>query len=411
LQTNIEYEYKITLTSKNGAELEYKNSQTIVVKTPDRFPLVRTISDPAVMTYNTGQIRLGGPIIAEYGEGIILQTSGKIGSKYRIRLDRKTDGFISEEDVEVLPFGARRPGYFIRSLSAAPEGRIDIVRIPYPQNVPYAVIPEPELKRIRIALYGVRTTSTWITHRDSLQVIDHVNWEQTTPETYTVLIHLNTANIWGYELKKGTGHLAFSIKHPPAVTPDSTDRSLKGLKIAIEAGHGGRNTGAHGLSGLLEKDINLDVALRLDTLCRSAGMGVIQVRPDDRYMTLGEKRRIIEDSNADLALSIHANASGTRYGYLGVSGTSTYYHNPFWSEYAGFVYRRLLELPLDEFGMVGSFNYKVIRISSQPVILVEQAFLSHAEDEEKLASAEFREELAGKIFLGIKDYLHYMLGK
>jgi len=72
------------------------------------------------------------------------------------------------------------------------------------------------------------------------------------------------------------------------------------------------------------------------------------------------------------------------------------------------MYRNLLELPLHEFGTVGSFNYRVIRLASCPAILVEQAFMDHAEDEEKLASPEFRRHMAQKIFEGIMEYVMYL---
>lgn len=106
--------------------------------------------------------------------------------------------------------------------------------------------------------------------------------------------------------------------------------------------------------------------------------------------------------------SIHANAAGTSRGYLRVPGTSTYYNNPFWAPLAENVYDRLLELGLAEFGVVGSFNYTVIRVSQMPTILVEQAFMTHAEDEEKLADPEFRKRMAIKIYEGLVDYLSYM---
>jgi N-acetylmuramoyl-L-alanine amidase len=61
--------------------------------------------------------------------------------------------------------------------------------------------------------------------------------------------------------------------------------------------------------------------------------------------------------------------------------------------------------------MVGAFNYHVTRMSSQPSILVELAFLSHAEDEEKLANPEFRQQLAEQIFMGIKRYLEDILSR
>jgi N-acetylmuramoyl-L-alanine amidase len=180
-------------------------------------------------------------------------------------------------------------------------------------------------------------------------------------------------------------------------------KPLAGLKIAIEAGHGGSNTGAVGLSGLLEKDINLDLSFRLGDLCEAMGAEVVQVRDSDRDMTLIEKRNIAIESGADMLISIHANAGGR--GYLSVAGTSTYWHNPFWAPLAQTIYDRLLETGLIEFGVVGSFNYTVTRASQLPAVLVEQAFMSHAEDEEKLADSDFRQLEAEKICQWIIDYL------
>ena len=68
----------------------------------------------------------------------------------------------------------------------------------------------------------------------------------------------------------------------------------------------------------------------------------------------------------------------------------------------------MLETGLKEFGVVGSFNYTVTRTSQLPAVLVEQAFMSNAEDEEKLADPEFRQLEAEKIYEGIVDYLKYL---
>ena len=136
------------------------------------------------------------------------------------------------------------------------------------------------------------------------------------------------------------------------------------------------------------------------------GAEVIQVRDSDRDMTLTEKRNIAIGSGADMLISIHANAGGR--GYLSVAGTSTYWHNPFWAPLAQTIYDRLLETGLPEFGVVGSFNYTVTRVSQMPSVLVEQAFMTHAEDEEKLADPDFRQQMAQKIYEGIVDYLKKM---
>ncbi len=407
-----EYQVYLKIQDQQG-RLESKRllAPKIMISDPASFPLLRTRRDKAGLSYNLGPIRLGGPLIAEYPAGVVLKSSGRIGDQIRVRLNDRDEGFIAAADVEELGAEAVPPSCYITSMSAAPSPNSDLVTIPYAEPVPYAIRPEPELARIRLILYGVKTSSTWITHLQGLRVIDRVTWQQTDPETYEVQVWLKSKKIWGYDLQKKGRALQLQILYPPALPVQADTVRLNGLILAIEAGHGGSNTGAVGLSGLEEKSINLDVALQLAKLCSERGMAVVQVRPDDRDMGLEDKRNIIESSNAHLAVSIHANAAGTQNGFLGANGTSTYYNNPFWAPLAERVYARLLQLPLKEFGVVGHFNYRVIRIHSRPTILVEQAFMTHAGDEEKLFDPEFRRRMAENILQGIIDYVSYMFDK
>lgn len=383
----------------------YPLENSIIVKNADDFPYVKTSEDHVRLTYNQGPIRLGGPVRSEYQKGIILKTNGKIGEHYRIRLNEIETGMMAANQLEELPAEFTQAPYFITNLFCASDGDADVLSIPYLNPVPYEVIPEPDQERIVVRLFGVKTSSTWITHRTGRKVIDKVTWQQTAPETYEVYINLKTSKIWGYEVKPDGKKLSVKLKHPPIIKGEK-EKPLAGLRIAIEAGHGGTNTGARGLSGLLEKDVNLALALQLEEICESGGAEVVQVRSSDIDMSLLEKRDTALQSNADLLICIHANSAGG--GFLRVSGTSTYYHNAFWAPLAEKIYERLLETDLKEFGLVGSFNYTVIRTTDLPAILVEQAFMSHAEDEEKLADPEFRRQMATKIYDGIVDYLEYM---
>jgi N-acetylmuramoyl-L-alanine amidase len=391
------------ISSSQGPEkIQLDSKGTLKIKNTEEFPLVKVKNENSRLTYNLGAPRLGGPIRSEFGPGVILKTSGRSGDYFRISLSSIESGYIHKDDVEILPEGTVVPSYIISSMSCGPSSNADILTIPYPEPVPYEVFPEPDQKRIVITLYGVQTASTWITHLNNRKIIDKVTWQQTTPETYRVIVSLNTSDIWGYDFRPDGKRLIFSVKYPP-VYDVKNEKPLSGLKIAIEAGHGGSGVGAVGLSGLPEKEINLDLSLRLGDLCKSMGAEIIQVRDSDIDMTLTDKRNIAVKSDADMLISIHANAGGR--GYLSVAGTSTYWHNPFWAPLAENIYDRLLELDLKEFGVIGSFNYTVTRVSQMPSVLVEQAFMSHAEDEEKLADPQFRQQMALKIFDGLIDYL------
>jgi N-acetylmuramoyl-L-alanine amidase/type II secretory pathway predicted ATPase ExeA len=89
---------------------------------------------------------------------------------------------------------------------------------------------------------------------------------------------------------------------------------LKINRIAIDPGHGGYDTGTIGPHGLLEKNLCLDVALRLGQLVEHdiPGAEVIYTRKDDRYVRLEDRAAIANRANADLFISIHANSSDSR---------------------------------------------------------------------------------------------------
>lgn len=120
---------------------------------------------------------------------------------------------------------------------------------------------------------------------------------------------------------------------PPAMPEPNRDgeRSLTralGLKInriVIDAGHGGHDTGTIGPHGLLEKDVCLDVALRLGNLIeqRLPGADVVYTRKDDTFVPLEERTQIANDAKADLFISIHANSSEDP----SARGVETYYLN------------------------------------------------------------------------------------
>jgi N-acetylmuramoyl-L-alanine amidase len=123
-----------------------------------------------------------------------------------------------------------------------------------------------------------------------------------------------------------------AIGPPPAPQPTkngehSLTRAL-GLKIGrivIDAGHGGHDTGTVGPTGLMEKDLCLDVALRLGKLIhqRLPGAEVVYTREDDTYIPLEDRTAIANEARADLFLSIHANSSPDHR----ARGIETYYLN------------------------------------------------------------------------------------
>jgi N-acetylmuramoyl-L-alanine amidase len=122
------------------------------------------------------------------------------------------------------------------------------------------------------------------------------------------------------------------VKAPSVPTPtrdgQATLTRALGLKIGrivIDAGHGGHDTGTIGPTGLMEKDLCLDVALRLGKIIQQKlpGADVVYTRPDDTFVPLEERTRIANEAKADLFISIHANSSHDGQ----ARGIETYYLN------------------------------------------------------------------------------------
>ena len=218
---------------------------------------------------------------------------------------------------------------------------------------------------------------------------------------------------------------------------------LKIRRVVIDPGHGGHDQGSAGPTGLLEKDLVLDVARRLGELvANNLGSEVIYTRTDDRFVPLEARTKIANDSRADLFVSIHANSSTIR----SVSGVETYFlsfttskealdvaaRENATSERSVFELRDLLQkIALQEkvdesrdfaarvnaalyrvWGPVGATRnrgvkkapFVVLIGASMPSILTEIGFLSNPRDEKELRKPETRQKIAEALYKGISQY-------
>jgi len=250
------------------------------------------------------------------------------------------------------------------------------------------------------------------------------------------------------ELKPGK--TITNIGPEPAKRNANGDRSLTrvlGLKlgrVVIDPGHGGKDVGTHGPSGLYEKDVVLDVARRLGALIEDRlGSEVIYTRSDDTFVPLETRTRIANDRKADLFLSIHANSSPLRT----AAGVEMYYLNFTTSKAAMDVAARenagssssiydlkaLLEKialrdkvdesrefamrlqsslsTLETKGNAGAKNrglkkapFIVLIGASMPSVLAEIGFLTNAGDETLLRKTEHRQRIADALYKGVANY-------
>jgi N-acetylmuramoyl-L-alanine amidase len=256
---------------------------------------------------------------------------------------------------------------------------------------------------------------------------------------------------------KATGNSKPDLVQPasaPQPTRDgqSTLTRTLGLKIGrivIDPGHGGHDTGTIGPTGLMEKDLCLDVALRLGKIIeqRLPGADVVYTRSDDTFIPLEERTNIANQAKADLFISIHANSSRDQ----GARGIETYYLNLKGSAEAMEVAARenataqqgvhdlqdlvkkiaqtekideskeLAEDVQDSLAKRIQKSGKTVRNrgvrkapfvvligADMPSILTEISFLSNPADEKLLKQPEQRQKVAEGLYQGMASYLQSM---
>ncbi len=186
---------------------------------------------------------------------------------------------------------------------------------------------------------------------------------------------------------------------------DLTENPFEGKKVVVDPGHGGVDSGAIGLTGLLEKEVNLDVGERLKKLLEDAGAIVVMTREGDQSTSNRVRVEVTNDSKADVFVSIHANA----YSDPDSNGTETFYcsqnSNRDVSKYLAQQLQRELiaELGLRDRG-VKTRSFYVIKETEIPSALVELAFLTNKEEEELLRTPEARAGSAEALFRGLEAY-------
>ena len=171
------------------------------------------------------------------------------------------------------------------------------------------------------------------------------------------------------------------------------------MKIFIDPGHGGTDSGAVGQNGTYESNVVLEVAMNLKKLLENNGHVAKCSRERDESVGLSERADMANAWGADLFVSVHANSASD----VAAHGTETYCYPGAAAakERAVSVQRSLVAYLGRADRGVKTANFAVLRETAMPAILVELAFLSNPTEEALLADAAFRQRCAAAIAAGI----------
>lgn len=187
----------------------------------------------------------------------------------------------------------------------------------------------------------------------------------------------------------------------------STPTTPSAFTIVLDPGHGGDDTGAS-YEGIDEKDINLAVSFKLETILKDLGYQVVMTRYDDSTVGLYDRADIANAVAADVYVSIHANATTVSDTFEGIY---TYYHP---DSTRGATFAQMIQTPIC--ALTGAIDrgikdndYVVLRETAMPAVLVEMGFMTAPAELIRLIDDEYQDLLAIGIAEGIIQYLNSLI--
>lgn len=166
--------------------------------------------------------------------------------------------------------------------------------------------------------------------------------------------------------------------------------------VVIDAGHGGKDGGSV-WNGLVEKKLCLDVAKRVEKALKANGLKTVMTRRTDTFIELSQRARIANRVSSSVFVSIHFNGSRK----TSISGGEVYYRSKRGKGLASAI-NRLIKSRVTG-GTRGIFyaDYKVLRETEMPAVLVECGYLSNKREARRCGDAEHRQKLADAIVSGL----------
>ncbi|AOT69790.1 N-acetylmuramoyl-L-alanine amidase family protein [Geosporobacter ferrireducens] len=237
--------------------------------------------------------------------------------------------------------------------------------------------------------------------------------DKSDEESYVIRLKLAAGTDYRLLTSAGVGDRISILFENLSLEESKEEPKYSGGIVVLDPGHGGKDPGAVSPKlGLKEKDLALDVSLRLNKLLEDAGFTTIMTRTDDTYIDLYERAGIANGMNADVFVSVHFNAHPSSQ----INGVQTLYNGTDTKRdnktFAQMMQQEMIkEMGAVDRNIVDRPNLVVIRETNMPAVLAELAFITNAQEESLAATEEYRQKCAQALFNGITRYFNEVLGK
>jgi N-acetylmuramoyl-L-alanine amidase len=316
-------------------------------------------------------------------------------------------GMLTTPDSHRLPIRETQSSQAIIRLSG-------VFKIPQPYPVHFFYNPSPHgIYRLECRFYGMQSQCDFIHYDPDSDCIHQIHWRPVTPETLEVWIDLE-APLCGYDYWWANNQWHIRVKTLPKKQPGNQrviqqviQPGIREIRVLIDPGHGGAETGATGLNGLPEKTLNLIVSEQLAVALRAKGFATSMTRTSDVEVSLPARQDKAISTDADIVLSIHHNALPDGRDPLQEYGTSTFYYHPFAKRLATTLLDAMTiphpNFKLHRYGVLYDSLF-IPRIHQATSVLLELGFFTHPEEFEQLIHPAFQALMVQRIADGLEHY-------
>jgi N-acetylmuramoyl-L-alanine amidase len=382
-------EFRLTL---NGKTITQPGSGNLQILSPAQLPVVEVTADSGVARTGPGT---DYSRLTPLPKGTRATVTGKEGEW--LRLDY--GAWINNKETQVLQ-GAIPPRTKIRSVGY--RQLPNATEIIFPLEVPVPVSVQQGNRTFTITLHNT-TAQTDIVRTDDSPLISRLDWQQVAPGQVQYTFNLKKSQQWGYKMNYEGTSLVLALRHPPVIG-HRKQKPLGGIKILLDPGHGGKESGASGPTGYLEKDVNLVVSKLLRAELVKRGATVVLTREDDKDLSLAERQAIISQEEPAIALSIHHNSLPDDGDAQKTKGFSAFWYHPQAHDLSVFLHNYIVKkLNRPSYGVLWD-NLALTRPAAAPSVLLELGFMSNPDEFEWIVNPEEQKKMAKTLAEGITEW-------
>jgi N-acetylmuramoyl-L-alanine amidase len=315
-----------------------------------------------------------------------------------VRLDY--GAWILADQVQITSGIAVPPKTIVKSVMS--KDRLGATDVTFPLQVAVPMSIEQGQNTFTLTLYNTTAQTDIIRFNDN-PIVSGLNWKQTAPGVVQYVFNLKSKQQWGYKLRYEGSSLILSLRHPPILSRD-LNKPLTGMKILLDPGHGGKDSGALGPNGYAEKDANLYASKLLANELSIRGASVYLSREADKFIELDDRQTIIDNLEPTLSLSVHHNSLPDG-GNPDTKGFSTFWYHPQAQSLAMYLHNYVVkDTGRPAYGVFWD-NLALARPSSAPSVLLEWGFMSNPSEFELIANPQEQQKMAKSIADGITQWL------